>query len=168
MKISYSFIYNGRSNGYDLTTMRWMNQGADFRQGGAGDVIEELRRSGSPIVARENRSGEYTGTKALMLAVLEDAIRCVLGARSAARTEAEGWFESSRTTWPFSFTVVCQTLGLDPDAVRAAVRRMKAKGLSARGAIRRSRPNVRRTGRLRSSDRPGRSPKRAEPNGCKS
>jgi hypothetical protein len=145
-----------------------MSKGSDFGQESAGDVIEELRRSGSPFISSEKSSGEYTGTKALMLAVLEDAIRCYLGARSAARREAECWFESSRATWPFSFTVVCQTLGLAPDAVRAAVQRMKAKGLSARDAIRRSRPNVRRTGRLRDNRRRARSPDRSEPSGCKS
>lgn len=146
----------------------WVGKGPDFGQESTGDVIEEFRRTGSSFIASEKSSGEYTGTKALMLAVLEDAIRCYLGARSAARSEAECWFESSRATWPFSFIVVCQTLGLAPDAVRAAVQRMRAKGLSARDAIPRSRPNVRRTGRLRGNRSQIRSTDRSEPGGCKS
>jgi hypothetical protein len=133
--------------------------GGDPGQDRMGDLVDELRRTRSPISGGETRVGQYTGTKALMLAVLEDAIRCVLGSRSVARAEAECWFYSPRDNWPFSFTVVCHTLGLDPNAVRGALRRMKEKGLSGRAVIRRSRPNVRRTARLRGHRQRDRAPK---------
>jgi hypothetical protein len=134
----------------------WMTSGSmggDFNVAGAIDVIEDLRRSGVAVRGGEPRSGEYTGTRALMVAVLEDAIRCFLGTHGTAQAEAEHWFRSARRNWPFSFTVVCHTLGLDPEAVRAALQRMKRQGLSGRKAIGRSRPNVRRTGRLRAKSR---------------
>jgi hypothetical protein len=134
----------------------WMTSAGmsgDFNAAGANDVIEELRRSGVAVRGGEPRSGEHTGTRALMVAVLEDAIRCFLGTQGTAQAEAELWFGSSRRNWPFSFTVVCHTLGLDPGAVRVALQRMKSQGLSGRKAIGRSRPNVRRTGRLRPKTR---------------
>jgi len=67
--------------------------------------------------------GEYTGTKALMLAVLDNGIRSYLGPAGRIRTEAEYWVNGGDRRSPFSFTVVCETLGLEPDAVRGALRR---------------------------------------------
>ena len=96
----------------------------------------------------EARCAPYTGTKALMLAVLEDAIRAYLSPEPRARVEAEQWVLSRQRRSVFSFTVVCETLGFEPEAVAAALLRMRADGESAPRAIRRSRPNVRRTARL--------------------
>jgi hypothetical protein len=83
-----------------------------------------------------------------MLAILEDGIRSYLSPVGRIRTEAEYWVKSARSRSPFSFAVVCETLGLEPSAVRAALERMRVKNVSPRRAIARSRPNVRRTGRL--------------------
>ncbi len=97
----------------------------------------------------ESRSAPYTGTKALMLAVLEDAIRSYLSAETRARTEAEGWISSRQRRSVFSFIVVCETLGLEPKAVRAALRRLRTQQVPPEH-IPRSRPNARRrTGLLR-------------------
>lgn len=97
----------------------------------------------------ESRSAPYTGTKALMLAVLEDAIRSYLSPEPRARSEAEGWVMSRQRRSVFSFIVVCETLGLEPKAVRAALRRLLAQQISP-DHIPRSRPNARRrTGLLR-------------------
>lgn len=97
----------------------------------------------------ESRSAPYTGTKALMLAVLEDAIRSYLSSETRARTEAEGWISSRQRRSVFSFIVVCETLGLEPKAVRAALRRLRAQQVPPEH-IPRSRPNARRrTGLLR-------------------
>jgi hypothetical protein len=102
----------------------------------------------SPLAGGESRTGQLTGTKALMLAVLEDGIRSYLGGSSLVATEAECWIRSSRNQSPFSFIVVCEVLGLDPDAVRTAVRRMKAHRIAARKALPRARHNVRIPGRV--------------------
>ena len=61
----------------------------------------------------EPRCSEYTGTKALMMAVLEGGIRDYCGAAGRRQTEAEYWVRSNRRG-TFSFAVVCETLGLDP------------------------------------------------------
>jgi len=61
----------------------------------------------------------------LMAAVLEDAIEAyrhpeTLDDRSDAR-ETAAWFRSPDRTSPLSFVRVCDTLRLDPRAVRAAL-----------------------------------------------
>jgi hypothetical protein len=67
----------------------------------------------------------------LMLAVLEDAVHLYqIGGRGDARTrrlyaETERWFASTDTSWPFSFVVICQVLGLDPEYVRSGLRRWR-------------------------------------------
>jgi len=96
----------------------------------------------------EPRSTQYTGTKALMLAILEDGIRSYLSPVGRIRSEAEYWVTAGRQRSPFSFTVVCETLGLEPEAVRAALDRLRSRNVSPRRVLGRSRPNVRRTGRL--------------------
>lgn len=97
----------------------------------------------------ESRSAPYTGTKALMLAVLEDAIRSYLSHESRASAEAEGWVLSRQRRSVFSFVVVCETLGLEPKAVRTALRRMRVQQVGP-DHIPRSRPNARRrTGLVR-------------------
>jgi hypothetical protein len=95
----------------------------------------------------ESHSAPHTGTKALMLAVLEDAIRNYLSPAPRARAEAEGWVTSRQRRSVFSFIVVCETLGLEPKAVRPALRNLRAQQITP-DHIPRSRPNARRgTGR---------------------
>jgi hypothetical protein len=72
------------------------------------------------------RDGDTSGPRALMLAVLEDAVRCVEKGRwcshSRARrlgAEAEAWVRCERREWPFSFVNICEVLGFDVDAMRA-------------------------------------------------
>lgn len=107
------------------------------------DLLDLMTLSGG-----EPRGGAYTGTKALMVAVLEDGIRSYLSPVARVRAEAECWIGARRHRSPFSFGVVCETLGLQPDAVRAALRRLRAHRVSPRRAVKRTRPNVRRPGRL--------------------
>ncbi len=95
----------------------------------------------------DSRSSQFTGTKALMLAVLEDAIRSYLGSPRVPAQEAEWWIRSSRRQSPFSFVVVCETLGLDPAAVRKTLEQLKTQNLPRR-ALPRSRHNVRVPGRV--------------------
>jgi hypothetical protein len=68
---------------------------------------------------------DTSGPRALMLAVLVDAVRCIengrwqhrFGARRLA-AEAEAWVRSDRADWPFSFLNICEALGIDVDAMR--------------------------------------------------
>jgi hypothetical protein len=102
----------------------------------------------SPLAGGESRSGQLTGTKALMLAVLEDGIRSYLSGPALVGEEAAHWIRSPRNQSPFSFVVICETLGLDPEAVRTRVRQLKQLQVSARQAMPRARHNVRIPGRV--------------------
>jgi hypothetical protein len=112
------------------------------------DVLDLVRRN--PVTGGESRTGQLTGTKALMMAVLEDGIRCYLGNAKLVSQEAEFWIFSSppRLRSPFTFVVVCEVLGLEPEAVRAVLKRMKSQNLPPRKALPRSRHNVRIPGRV--------------------
>jgi hypothetical protein len=67
--------------------------------------------------------------KALVLAVLEDAIHC-FQQYSVARdragkqkfSEAENWIMRQGRDWVFTFDNVCELLGLDPQYVRRGLR----------------------------------------------
>ncbi len=87
------------------------------------------------------------GVRALMLAVLEEAIQSFLSPDRRVREEAERWIANPRGHWPFSFVVVCDTLGLQVNAARLALQRLREQE-SPHKPLGRSRPNVRRVGRL--------------------
>ncbi len=96
----------------------------------------------------EQRVGNFSGTKGLLLAVLEDGIRSFLGPVQELRLEAEYWVYSGRAASPFCFVIICETLGLEPTAVRAALERMRAQRVDATRLLGRTRPNVRRSHRV--------------------
>jgi hypothetical protein len=84
------------------------------------------------------RDSFISGEKALMLAVLEDGIRCfqehLRNPRSNPRMlsqEAEAWIKAVDYDWPFSFQNVCETLGIDADALRGALLTWKAQRLAS-------------------------------------
>jgi len=71
------------------------------------------------------RSEHFEPEKALLLAILQDAIHCFRN-YSAAKDrvgkerfrEAENWIMHSGDDWIFSFDNVCDLLSLDPDYIR--------------------------------------------------
>jgi len=82
-----------------------------------------------------------SGEKALMLAVLEDGIRCfqehLRNPRSNPRLlsrQAEQWINAVDYEWPFSFVNICETLGINPSALRDALMTWKRKLLATVGA----------------------------------
>ena len=84
------------------------------------------------------RDSYISGEKALMLAVLEDGIRCfqehLRNPRSNPRLlsqQAEQWIRAVDYEWPFSFNNVCETLGIDPEALREKLLTWKAKRLES-------------------------------------
>ena len=84
------------------------------------------------------RDSYLSGEKALMLAVLEDGIRCfqehLTNPRSNPRLlskQAEEWIRAVDYEWPFSFNNVCETLGIDPEALREKLLTWKAKRIEA-------------------------------------
>ncbi len=119
---------------------------AELQKEDADLDIEALRAAS--LGGGEPRQTHFTGTKALMLAVLEDGIRSYLSPNRAIAQEAEYWVHSEKRRSPFSFVVICEMLGLDATAVRAALKRMREQRVSPRKAIPRARPNVRVAGRV--------------------
>ena len=73
----------------------------------------------------ETAPGDKSGPRALMRAILEDAVRCIeaggwhshVRARRLA-AEAETWVRCEHRNWPFSFVNICEVLGFDVDAMR--------------------------------------------------
>ncbi len=81
---------------------------------------------------------DFSPEKALMLAILEDAIRCFQEYFRTTRArprmlsrQAERWIRTRDWNWPFSFNNVCDALGIDPDCMRDALLRMKYEHLMA-------------------------------------
>ena len=68
---------------------------------------------------------EVAGERALMLAVLEDGIRCYqehlhsprVRARLLAR-QSERWIRSKDWEWPYSFNNICDSLSIEPETLR--------------------------------------------------
>lgn len=89
-----------------------------------------------------------TPVKRLMMAVLEDALRCfqnnataTSGPRKRLFAEAEQWLCNDSSDGLFSFTTVCETLGIEPRFLRAGLRQWRMQQLagdSARRLARRS------------------------------
>ncbi len=84
------------------------------------------------------RDSYLSGEKALMLAVLEDGIRCfqehLTNPRSNPRLlskQAEDWIRAIDYEWPFSFNNVGETLGIDPEALRDTLLTWKATRLQS-------------------------------------
>ncbi|HYC01388.1 MAG TPA: hypothetical protein VEC57_19805 [Candidatus Limnocylindrales bacterium] len=76
----------------------------------------------------EGPGAQRTPERALMMAVLEDAIACYAGRLKAPREnpkilrrQAEHWLQSEDWDSPFSFNNVCDALALDPKALRQRI-----------------------------------------------
>lgn len=116
-----------------------------MREHGLGNDVADLS---SILGGSAPQVSSFSGTKGLLLAVLEDGIRSYLSPIGEIRNEAEYWVNSSRARSPFCFVVICETLGLEPGAVRRALERMRSQSVDPVRAIGRTRPNVRRVHRV--------------------
>ena len=86
--------------------------------------------------------------KRLMLAVLEDAMRCYqtyASSRNRAHrrlfVDAERWLMDRKAGGVFAFETVCETLGIEPSCLRAGLRRWRLQqldGMNPRRLARRS------------------------------
>jgi hypothetical protein len=89
------------------------------------DTVDLVRR-GEVVATDTAYRGPETGERALMRAVLQDAILCLRGhaagvpreRRSQASEQAYWWFMSRDTSWPFSFESICDVLGLEATSLR--------------------------------------------------
>jgi hypothetical protein len=74
--------------------------------------------------------GFFCGERRLMLALLGDAVCCLLtvGARfESLRAETRDWL-AGRGSSPVSFEDACEALGFNPDAMRAGIENLVASG----------------------------------------
>lgn len=77
--------------------------------------------------------------KKLVLAVLEDAVKCYQDNAGTAHSkgkklfdDTEQWIFETASDWLFSFENVCTLLGLDPEYLRAGLMRWKLTKLTRR------------------------------------
>lgn len=105
-------------------------------------VATSRSSSDSAVAATSAARTPHTGTKALMLAVFEDGIRCYLSNKKRLQREAEIWMYCSRRL-VFSFDVLCETFGLDPNATRSALRQLRHASDGFSSLRHRGRQNVR-------------------------
>lgn len=89
---------------------------------------------------RLQRGTAWTGEQRLMAALLEDALTMcsklalpTTAQRSHLQRETMHWLRSNDRTWVFSFLRVCETLDLDPGAIRRGVRLRRAAACSPFG-----------------------------------
>jgi hypothetical protein len=77
----------------------------------------------------------------LLLAILEDGIRCYLrgpgGNRSHSFREAKFWLLEDNRKHPFSFDNICAVLGLDSQAIRRSVEHLGSTGVKLPRSYRR-------------------------------
>jgi hypothetical protein len=96
--------------------------------------------------------------KRLMLAVLEDAMRCYqsyfnahTGAHRRLFAEAEAWILDRKADGPFSFETICETLGINAECMRSSLREWRVQQLNGTAPPRLARRSpVTREGRISS------------------
>ena len=103
---------------------------------------------GVTITEPAHAARSSAGMRALMLAVLDDAMHSLSSSESLVRAAAEHWLASPERRYVFSFVVICETLELVPSAVRRSVLALLDKNGTAGRLLRRSRPNVRHRGAI--------------------
>lgn len=83
------------------------------------DDLEDL--DALMLLGGGQRHAPQSGIRALMLAVLEDGIRCYFSRVPRMRAEAEHWIHAGTKRTAFSFDVICELFGLEADAARASL-----------------------------------------------
>ena len=87
-------------------------------------------------LATFRRNTHLEPEKALMLAVLEDAVACIQKHRQSSDVkekrlfrDTKNWILTDNDDWVFSFSNVCETLGLAPGLLRRALIQMEEGAL---------------------------------------
>jgi hypothetical protein len=89
-----------------------------------------VREQLEPLLGGQRDNGAGAPERALMRAMLQDAVLCLLGEaapandRSRLAEEARLWIRSRSREWIFSFESVCDALGINPDYARRELLRM--------------------------------------------
>ena len=120
----------------DIRTLLPTDLSAPARRLSGADGEELMERMFAPPAVDQGQIPMNAATRIdsgemrLALAVLEDALRCVLRhhesrvveQRQAAR-EAWQWMQSDDDSPPFTFVRICQLFDLDPSWIRSSVQR---------------------------------------------
>jgi hypothetical protein len=96
--------------------------------------LRDLVTSPSATAALEDTNGKpAAGERALLRAVLQDAVLCLRGQAGSGRererliTQAILWVTSTSRKWPFAFESLCDTLGFDVRCLRQRLLRDAAQ-----------------------------------------
>lgn len=119
---------------------------AERRDGAGGESIEGLFQPDilAPAQFFDGLKKEQARApeRDLALAMLEDAVMCFQKYLKSTRekerhifTETEEWFLSDDRDWVFSFTNLCDFLGLDPEFLRKGLFRWKDAALSGQDVV---------------------------------
>lgn len=122
-----------------------INGAVEVAGGGFMELLEAI--AGPAMVTRGQfadmrRSSQRSGEHRLVVAVLEDALRCWRGRattnlyygggeqqlanrRERLSRETEEWLFDEDSTRPFSMNWCCEKLGFDPDWLRAGLRKWR-------------------------------------------
>lgn len=102
----------------------------------AGMIIPDAMTPGQYYDGVRADDASARPIKRLMLAVLEDAMRCYQSyANSRNRAlrrlfvEAEAWLMDRKSDGPFAFETVCGNLGIEPSCLREGLRRWRLQQL---------------------------------------
>jgi hypothetical protein len=95
----------------------------------------------APQYADDRRGRSLEPEKSLMLAILEDALRCFqehhlahCGNAKRIFQDAQRWLFGAYDDWVFSFENICAILGFDPQYIRRGLRAWEEKQVSAERA----------------------------------
>ena len=89
-----------------------------------------VREQIEPLMGGVRGEGVGAPERALMRAMLQDAVLCLLGEaapadeRTRLAADARYWVESCSREWVFSFESVCDAIGIDPDYARRHLLRL--------------------------------------------
>jgi len=110
-------------------------QGMDER---IGSLFQPDTLLGEDYAANFRRKIPLETERVLLLAILEDGIRCyqenlfaVGGKRRGLFEEAKEWLFSDDDSWFCSFISICMMLNLEPNYIRRGLRQWEAKARKA-------------------------------------
>lgn len=96
-----------------------------------------LREQLEPMMGGRRDAGIGGPERALMRAMLQDAVLCLIGEAAPAKervrlaADARYWVESRSREWVFSFESVCEALEIDSDYARRELLRMADRRAAA-------------------------------------
>jgi hypothetical protein len=99
-----------------------------------------LREQLEPMMGGRRDGGVGGPERALMRAMLQDAVLCLIGEAAPAKervrlaADARYWVESHSREWIFSFESVCEALDINPEYARRALLRMADRRAAAEAA----------------------------------